>query len=152
MRMKNQKDRGTPNPSSLEGQDFGDERLKAEIAGRLKAVLAESGGQKAFGEAKGISTATIANYAGGRSEPKPSFLKAVSEHTGVSIHWLVTGKGPKYTGSDASRMPFDPARMRLASKIAAALANDGSLPEGYDQHSYATALYEVLTTFPPAGE
>lgn len=147
--MKKPALKGTPKSSETASDSFGVQALKAEMGVRIRAVLAESGGQKLFSDSTGVSTSTIANHVAGTTEAKPSFLKVLSEYSGVSIHWLVTGDGPKHLAG-AANAPFNPARMQLASKLAVVVARDGALPEGFrDEHEYAAALYQVLGDVPP---
>lgn len=98
----------------------------------------------------GKSTDQLSGYVKGKNEPAFTPLANLAAATGYSLDWLATGEGPKRRKSASEPIPFDADRMRLASKIAAVLERDGSLPPGYDQYSYATALYEVMMTLPPA--
>lgn len=52
------------------------------------------GGLRAYSEASGLSERTIANWVSAKSEPKAMGLKQLAEITGVSLNWLISGKGP----------------------------------------------------------
>ena len=54
-----------------------------------------------------VPHATIRNYFQGRM-PAPDVLIKIAENTGVSLNWLLTGKGPMYV---AGERPVDLDRL-----------------------------------------
>src|SRR4030095_9577067 len=55
-----------------------------------------------------ISYQAAKNYLGGRL-PEPRVLLRIAESTPYSIHWLLTGEGEKFVGSDRAGETFIPA-------------------------------------------
>jgi hypothetical protein len=107
----------TPKQSEADPDDFGDGPLKAEIGARIKEGLAESGGQRAFSAVSGEPIPTISKYVLGKREPKALFLRALNQHTGLSIDWVLTGEGPKKRYGTQAAMPFDPAVAQMAGEV-----------------------------------
>ncbi|MFT3743567.1 MAG: helix-turn-helix domain-containing protein [Pyrinomonadaceae bacterium] len=61
----------------------------------------------------GITYQTAKNYLNGRL-PHPEILIKISEETGCSIDWLLTGRGNKMVRPyDPARMPSTPAELRM---------------------------------------
>jgi hypothetical protein len=61
-----------------------------------------------------ISYGAAKNYLQGKL-PETIILLAIAEKTDFSIHWLLTGKGPKTVSSETNRNLFDIAEL-IASK------------------------------------
>ena len=71
-----------------------------------------------------VPHATIRNYFQGRM-PAPDVLIKIAENTGVSLNWLLTGKGPMYV---AGERPVDLDRLleeRVVSIVQRLLAERG---------------------------
>ena len=68
--------------------------MNTEIKDRLRTAAESIGGLRRLSEKSGIVERTIANWAAGVSEPKVNGMAAVADATGVSLDWLIAGKGP----------------------------------------------------------
>lgn len=57
---------------------------------RLREWLDQSGtSQKSFAESLGVTQAAVSQWIGGKQSPRPATLKAISQHTGLSIDELL---------------------------------------------------------------
>ncbi|XHC12327.1 helix-turn-helix domain-containing protein [Labrenzia sp. ac12] len=78
---------------------------ETELAKRLKLLRKKSdtGDQKSFATALGVSQSALSNYEIGVREPTAAALTAYARVTGVSLDWLLTGEGPMF--ADPGKMP-----------------------------------------------
>lgn len=77
------------------------------VADRLKELASDKRMNiKEFASFLGVSERTIQNYIAGISLPNGRFLADLSEKTGASATWLLTGGGPKYF-ADHQNMRLD---------------------------------------------
>ncbi|MGC1382820.1 MAG: helix-turn-helix domain-containing protein [Candidatus Acidiferrales bacterium] len=65
-----------------------------EFVTRLRALVGEAGGQRSF--AKGVASQGTVNLWLHDSEPRRDKLAAIATATGVSLDWLIAGRGPKH--------------------------------------------------------
>lgn len=73
--------------------------LNLTLARRVRQIRLERFGPNGIptlAEALGIPEQTWSNYESGVALPGPIVLTLI-EHTGVNPHWLLTGKGERYT-------------------------------------------------------
>jgi transcriptional regulator with XRE-family HTH domain len=52
---------------------------------------------KAFSRRCGVADTSLRDYIGGKKKPGLDAITAISEYAGVTVDWLATGKGIKYT-------------------------------------------------------
>jgi transcriptional regulator with XRE-family HTH domain len=62
---------------------------------RLRKMVADTGGQRAFAALVGVSQRAVSLWLE-KTEPGRDRLAAIANQTGVSLDWLVTGRGPKF--------------------------------------------------------
>lgn len=67
----------------------------SELGQRLSRVISDIGSLKEAARVAGVTDETLANWRDGKTEPKLFVLKALLDHHGWSIDWLVTGEGPQ---------------------------------------------------------
>lgn len=72
--------------------DSEENRKGAEIAERLRLAVAHAGGLIQVGAASGIPTRTLSRYLAGNGQ-KAHSLVALADACGVSIEWLLAGRG-----------------------------------------------------------
>lgn len=65
--------------------------LEAELPARLRALRGERS-QEDFARVVGLTRSALANYENGRTVPKPSILRKISERAGVSDSFLLSGE------------------------------------------------------------
>jgi hypothetical protein len=82
-----------------------------EFVARLRALVDEAGGQRSF--AKGVASQGTVNLWLHDSEPGRDKLAAIATATGVSLDWLIAGRGPKHF----SDVPPGYIKMRLADLV-----------------------------------
>ena len=71
------------------------------ILNRIREVIIKSGiSDNAFAKSIDVPQATFSNMFQRKSEPKPSWLRLISEKYKVSANWLLTGEGKMFTTSD----------------------------------------------------
>ena len=71
------------------------------ILNRIREVIIKSGiSDNAFAKSIDVPQATFSNMFQRKSEPKPSWLRLISEKYNVSANWLLTGEGEMFTTSD----------------------------------------------------
>ncbi len=87
--------------------DFPEDRLKREIAERLRHALKLAGGPSKVSARSGMSLRTIANYSSERSELKASSLVRLAEACDVSLDWLATGMPPVHRVDRIMRFEAD---------------------------------------------
>ncbi|PRX06515.1 helix-turn-helix domain-containing protein [Martelella mediterranea] len=63
---------------------------------RLKEAADEIGGLNRLSTEIGVSRRTVGGWVSGETEPKVSACIAISDLTGVSVEWLLRGKGQKF--------------------------------------------------------
>ena len=81
--------------------------LNRSLARRLRMLRLElygAHGIPALAEALGIPDETWLNYESGVALPATTLLVLI-EQTGVSPHWLLTGKGERYTAQRSGDRP-----------------------------------------------
>lgn len=67
------------------------------ILNRIREVIVKSGmSDNAFAKSIEVPQATFSNMFQRKSEPKPSWLKTISEKYNISANWLLTGDGEMY--------------------------------------------------------
>ena len=71
---------------------------RKEFISRLKSAI-EPYSVRSFAKRAGIAPTTFNNVVNGDSEPTRLTLLAIAAAAGVSLHWLITGQGPKHSGS-----------------------------------------------------
>lgn len=70
------------------------------ILNRIREVIIKSGiSDNAFAKSIDVPQATFSNMFQRKSEPKPSWLRLISEKYKVSANWLLTGEGEMFTTS-----------------------------------------------------
>ena len=112
------------------------------MADRIREAMAPLGGLRAYSEASGVAERTIANWVSAKSEPKALGLKQIAELTGVSLDWLIFGKGmmkPEQAMFTPKTMPMHDFRT-VPRYDATASAGHGSFPE------YAQKLDDIPFT------
>lgn len=67
----------------------------SEIGHRIRSVRGETS-QRVFAESLDLSLMGYQNYESGRRMPPGSVLAKISELFGVTVDWLLTGKGLMY--------------------------------------------------------
>lgn len=73
------------------------------ILNRIREVINQNGiSDTAFARSIDVPQATLANMFQRDSEPKPSWLKLISEKYNVSASWLLTGEGSMYDKSPSN--------------------------------------------------
>ena len=71
------------------------------ILNRIREVIIKSGiSDNAFAKSIDVPQATFSNMFQRKSEPKPSWLRLISEKYNVSANWLLTGEGEMFTTPD----------------------------------------------------
>lgn len=71
------------------------------ILNRIREVIIQSGiSDNAFAKSIDVPQATFSNMFQRKSEPKPSWLRLISEKYNVSANWLLTGDGEMFETSE----------------------------------------------------
>jgi transcriptional regulator with XRE-family HTH domain len=90
------------------------------FATRLKAACLERYGpkykQKDLAQAVGVSAPTMSNYLRGELLPSMDTAITISHEIGVSVEWLLTGRGDKYPPTSGSLVEMRAAIKRLDEK------------------------------------
>lgn len=68
--------------------------VRLEIAGRLREAF-DGATNAEIARRLGTSDAAIKNYMDGQRFPAPEILLEAGRVTGINLHWLLTGDGPK---------------------------------------------------------
>lgn len=84
------------------------------LSARLRRCVKIAGSGDDLARITAIPRRTLESYLTGDSEPKAGRLAAIAEATGVTLDWLVRGKGPMRLGQDAPA-PAAPAAMAEAA-------------------------------------
>ena len=73
------------------------------ILNRIREVIIKSGiSDNAFAKSIDVPQATFSNMFQRKSEPKPSWLKTISEKYNISANWLLTGDGEMYESKEVA--------------------------------------------------
>lgn len=73
------------------------------ILNRIREVIVKSGmSDNAFAKSIEVPQATFSNMFQRKSEPKPSWLKTISEKYNISANWLLTGDGEMYESKEVA--------------------------------------------------
>jgi transcriptional regulator with XRE-family HTH domain len=119
---------------------------RSDFQGRLKDAC-ESEEPAEIARKLGIPYQTVKNYLGGRL-PAADVLIRISDTTNVSIHWLLTGVGPKQV-DDLAVSGGRPLYKKRSSERGA--KNEGQIsPEMKDE--IRRQIFEVLKSFPLLSE
>lgn len=126
------------------------------FAQRVQEVLEAAGlNQSQAMHRLGVAFTTVTKWVNDRGEPRLVNLAPLAELGGVTIDWLVTGKGPKYASKalnevdEAKRMErLERYRKAVDSYLASGLADDISpktvtLLRSFDFASLGTASPQV---------
>lgn len=92
--MADQQFSQTPTNSDMGAQNVAEERLKADMAERLRQAVSLGGGPGKVSEKSGVPLRTLNNYMSGRSEMKATALVHLADACGVSVDWLASGRLP----------------------------------------------------------
>ena len=91
-----------------------------EFAKRFNHAVALSGvesTQKALGKLIGVSEVMIWSYRNGEKLPRMAMALNMAEIFGVSIDWLLQGKGqPIYYGIEEDSPEYNPKRLRKSTQ------------------------------------
>lgn len=76
----------------------------SSIGARLRKIRTDARlSQKALGNLSGVSKQSISQIESGQTaSPKASTLEPLSRRLGVSLHWLMTGRGPERVNNASS--------------------------------------------------
>lgn len=127
---------------------------------RLREVFAELGDTTAADISRriGISHATATNYLKGRLPAADELIK-IANHTNVSLNWLLTGNGPKYSNqtnvqSQGQENVFSiPLTDREVVLLQRKAQDHRTTPEAWLHSTINKALNEMeLLPWPPPGE
>lgn len=78
------------------------------IGDNIREASRKIGGQVRLSEITGIKKSTLSDYIRGRTEPKASALRAISEACDVTSDWLLFGEGGSETSdNDNPGQPMD---------------------------------------------
>lgn len=72
--------------------------MSSNFVDRFAELVKNVGGDDAAARITGVSVKTIARWRGG-SEPSFNGITLLARHQGISLEWLVTGKGAKFKGA-----------------------------------------------------
>ena len=73
------------------------------ILNRIREVIVKNGmSDNAFAKSIDVPQATFSNMFQRKSEPKPSWLKTISEKYNISANWLLTGEGEMYEKKESA--------------------------------------------------
>ena len=73
------------------------------ILNRIREIIVKNGmSDNAFAKSIDVPQATFSNMFQRKSEPKPSWLKTISEKYNISANWLLTGEGEMYEKKEAA--------------------------------------------------
>ena len=73
------------------------------VLNRIREVIVKNGmSDNAFAKSIDVPQATFSNMFQRKSEPKPSWLKTISEKYNISANWLLTGEGEMYEKKEAA--------------------------------------------------
>ncbi len=68
---------------------------KINVGGRIKEAIGDEP-VKAFARRSGVPDTSLRNYISNQKKPGLDALTAISEASGITVDWLVKGKGIKY--------------------------------------------------------
>ncbi len=73
------------------------------ILNRIREIIVKNGmSDNAFAKSIDVPQATFSNMFQRKSEPKPSWLKTISEKYNISANWLLTGEGEMYEKKESA--------------------------------------------------
>ena len=73
------------------------------VLNRIREVIVKNGmSDNAFAKSIDVPQATFSNMFQRKSEPKPSWLKTISEKYNISANWLLTGEGEMYEKKESA--------------------------------------------------
>ena len=73
------------------------------VLNRNREVIVKNGmSDNAFAKSIDVPQATFSNMFQRKSEPKPSWLKTISEKYNISANWLLTGEGEMYEKKESA--------------------------------------------------
>ena len=100
------------------------------ISARIREVRRRNGlTQIEFAERLGVPQKKISDVERGRTAPNPEFLLAVRNAMGVTIDWLLTGKGPEAVGEVEAAVSEDRGRIGKTLRELSDLLKAGGLDE-----------------------
>jgi transcriptional regulator with XRE-family HTH domain len=108
MKPKQRKKSGESGAPASKANELGGQQ--AAFAERLKQLIASSGGARPFAAKAAASEGTVRAWVERGAEPSRDKLAAIAKTTGVSLDWLISGRGPKFY----SECPPGYAAMRFA--------------------------------------
>ena len=101
-----------------------------ELCGTVREVRRRHGlTQIEFAERLGVPQKKISDVERGRTAPNPEFLLAVRNAMGVTIDWLLTGKGPEAVGEVEAAVSEDRGRIGKTLRELSDLLKAGGLDE-----------------------
>lgn len=71
-----------------------------DLPARLRECASLLGGAETLSDKTGIPRRTLETYLSGSADPKGRRLASICQATGVSGHWLLTGEGERFVGSN----------------------------------------------------
>lgn len=111
------------------GEKKSDSAARREMGERIKEFAeAEYKRQSAFADVIGRSPGQVGDWTSGRKSPTLDVLYEIQEKTGMSVDWVMTGRGPrkvapKSTGTDMSdAQDFDADRDMIFEDLETELA------------------------------
>lgn len=122
------------------------EDADAEIASRadrLRQAVKNAGGATSVARQLGMPIQTLNNYLAAR-DMKASAMISLAEHTGVSIEWLATGRGPMHTSSFLASSFFDGDLMKAPAHFWGLLVTIRSCQEWFEHSGVVPSLQDVL--------
>ena len=128
--------------------------LKPETAFAARLIEARQPlDREQFAERLNVPKSTLGNWERGRTFPPPEILEQLPELTGVSLDWLITGKGPMRPESAASTSYAAPAidgvlMGRLFEGVGNVYKEEGARIGPRDQGVVVARLYaELVSTY-----
>lgn len=91
-------------------------RHAADQAERLREAIDQAGGPKAVADRSGIPYGSIQHYRAGR-DMKATAIAALADACGVTIEWLVAGRGPMQASRPEAVPPAPPAFLKLFGTV-----------------------------------
>jgi transcriptional regulator with XRE-family HTH domain len=109
---------------------------RKRFAGRIREMVDAAGSQNAAADAAGVSVRQIAAYCAGESAPTFLPLAKLAGHTGFSLEWVYSGKGPRRRSDLTVEQMTAPSASPL-------MRVELSLKEAQLQHDLVVRLQEV---------
>jgi len=113
------------------------------VGQRIKFVADKIGGVEALAIATGVKRTTMFNYVSGNTEPKVSVVIEIAKATGVSVEWLMIGRGDMLRHQEISvrEASLDHVR-KVVYNIAYSMADKG--PRRIKPKAYAENFLELF--------